>query len=896
MGTAGSAEPPEAPGGPPPCAADADGLGGGVLCGRPLFRSSSDSEASKGCAVEWAQEREHPVSQIAEKTVRVPFVLQPWWLGVAPLVVEVDVPAASQREPPQAVDACEEARRAILKRCCTVASRWRARHPHACELPEEEWLELLKGLRLVGDDGAPLRDTALPVALHRRQRGDASADEADGGAGDCDPSRLPIPWPDARLLAVLPAAAAAVAAAAAAETEELSPWREAQSRPAADSCPAITDTRSSTPLHVERCLDTPVPHAQQEHAQDEADSGRGPPEVRMIVPERAAGGQWVWLLGRGFGGCREESIQVFCGLEHGGPLPAAETLRASDALLGFRVPEGCRAGAPVVVYSPYGKSYNRVELNVDDKAAAHALPLPEPCGGGRYYVPSCVPRGVERVRVMVGGLQASEVSVLPQPGAADASDSRGATVAFTVPSEVRASAPFGPVKLPVVLELPDGALRVCEEPLEYSETPLPTPPPADSPRPADALLETLGLKSPAPSPRMPTPRGVPAEHDGDRCPGVVWLAVPDSVQLCEVSQCSFLQTLRKLRRLIGLPRERILANDAPEEMRLGWKDWRAVCKAQELAMHYSHHRSAPETRAAAVLLKPLADCVWCAVRALDLPGICARGFETGDVIFYDLWARDWIRDLDLRDWWSRRFFEAQRLYDRLSHSGVFVAGVRGPQIMHFLRTRVKELRCAAAWSYMPKREVDFSRVFRRFGRLTPDWQKKAVQWYRGIMCNRALEVQRIANPQADLTDMLAIVARTESIALSRAHLDAEQRSWRLTMSHDLQSRGDAAQLVHPMCSGFTASLLLEAFLELERLFAKEGRCLIDQGEKALGEDLLAVEVHEVVLQRTLEFGPRDLHNWDIWLERNERPPGVVLLSSREVRSAVTLAREESVSQ
>ena len=91
-----------------------------------------------------------------------------------------------------------------------------------------------------------------------------------------------------------------------------------------------------------------------------------------------------------------------------------------------------------------------------------------------------------------------------------------------------------------------------------------------------------------------------------------------------------------------------------------------------------------------------------------------KSFKTGDIIFYDLANRKRM-GLEAS---SSMMLIVQKAYDRFSHSGIFVAGQKNeePVLLHGLRLKLKRLMWVDT-TYMPKRRIDFSRVFERFDEL-----------------------------------------------------------------------------------------------------------------------------------------------------------------------------------
>eukprot|EP01065_Artemidia_motanka_P016880 TRINITY_DN2047_c0_g3_i1.p1 TRINITY_DN2047_c0_g3~~TRINITY_DN2047_c0_g3_i1.p1 ORF type:complete len:1103 (+),score=344.70 TRINITY_DN2047_c0_g3_i1:249-3311(+) len=404
---------------------------------------------------------------------------------------------------------------------------------------------------------------------------------------------------------------------------------------------------------------------------------------------------------------------------------------------------------------------------------------------------------------------------------------------------------------------------------------------------AEQLLVVEPDGGPHTSPRA---RGAPPEIDAAGC----WLLPPDSVLCGGVSARQVLRTLAKVHALrqIGKGMDLAAPSAVPPSLRLDSGDFRAICKAQESDTEplqfetQNTHMEGDETRnkATAPLFHRLFLLLWRAVTQLQLLSLLMSGFADGDIVFYDLDQRARTGHFSNLDWFAFRYFQVQQRWDRFSHSGCFWHGPYGARVFHSLRQRNKSIGNCGSWAYHCKREIDFAKVYMRFSRdLTPEVIERVPVWFGEVIVRKARVGQEVANGQAEYSDVLRVLTHT-SKRIARESLPKEQfMTWRLTMAEDLRAAdaedGRRWTPPRPMCSGFTASVMLEAFLEVEDMIRREGERLRAAGEPV---DFSGVVVRGSILFDTLSFSPTALHRWDVWRDELERPPGIFHVAADDV--------------
>eukprot|EP01062_Namystynia_karyoxenos_P019215 TRINITY_DN17203_c0_g2_i1.p1 TRINITY_DN17203_c0_g2~~TRINITY_DN17203_c0_g2_i1.p1 ORF type:complete len:782 (+),score=119.03 TRINITY_DN17203_c0_g2_i1:139-2484(+) len=392
-----------------------------------------------------------------------------------------------------------------------------------------------------------------------------------------------------------------------------------------------------------------------------------------------------------------------------------------------------------------------------------------------------------------------------------------------------------------------------------------------------------------------------AQPLGPEPPGGRWLVYPargderrDRMVLHEVTQLDLARLLHKLQ-LLGAHKEaRGALAGAPAAGCLGFREFRALFLAQELTQDFAVFvRTEEEAAPLAALYQPLARAAWELVAQLGLPELFAEQYRPGDVIFYDLFSRERVGEVDLRGRLNSWLFKVQRYYDRFSHSGLFVRAAKQPRggpytigdrpaVFHSIGSKVKILRFCASFACIPKREIDFSCVF---GEDAGCWQglqqqerDEAEQHFEQVIQRYLSQVATIRNKTAGTGDYMRIV---RSSAAECKDMDKDPCStWKLARD------GEAGEARKVMCSGFTASLLLEAWRECAGRFLRLAGDARDRRQYQKHLRLNACgSVRPVLNRNALDFSPQDLHRWPVWRRSLARAPGLLNVAAPEVREA-----------
>eukprot|EP01062_Namystynia_karyoxenos_P008511 TRINITY_DN12999_c0_g2_i4.p1 TRINITY_DN12999_c0_g2~~TRINITY_DN12999_c0_g2_i4.p1 ORF type:complete len:859 (+),score=203.45 TRINITY_DN12999_c0_g2_i4:109-2577(+) len=341
----------------------------------------------------------------------------------------------------------------------------------------------------------------------------------------------------------------------------------------------------------------------------------------------------------------------------------------------------------------------------------------------------------------------------------------------------------------------------------------------------------------------------------------------------------------------------------PTHLRLGMEDFRALLLAEELTAHWRSRAEDPEVRKVAPFFRPLTAAVAAAAGQCALRERFSSSFRPGDVLFYDLRARELVHETEFENCVDRTLFRLQRRYDRFSHSGVFAwldsPTGRMPVVLHSLRGKVRVLRYSTSWACLTKREPDFSQILGEqpsaYAAL-PERERAVLQArYEDAAQRQLAQHHQLLNPSAGMCAMGRIAACG---AADAAGLCSQccRRPRRL-------GGGEAV-----ICSGFTAGVLAACFDELvmgleeaaleyeteaqRRVAAARGGTPAEQAAaEAEGRRLRASAracrrcacVRAAVRARNpLLFTPRDLHRWPVWRSGCSRPPGVLSVASAEV--------------
>eukprot|EP01064_Diplonema_japonicum_P026498 TRINITY_DN3793_c0_g1_i1.p1 TRINITY_DN3793_c0_g1~~TRINITY_DN3793_c0_g1_i1.p1 ORF type:complete len:701 (+),score=150.15 TRINITY_DN3793_c0_g1_i1:4324-6426(+) len=552
-----------------------------------------------------------------------------------------------------------------------------------------------------------------------------------------------------------------------------------------------------------------------------------PPELHNIEPPIAAEGEWVNVVGNLFGGCSAKHVHVLCGLDSSGtgPCLATDVIRVNHKVVRFKVPSGVQSVCPIIIACPFGRSRNKsvLEVRQPELQASLVLKSIEAPYDDMGCYTICGAGFTEDITVSVNG------HVLPKESWELRSD-----------EHITAEADLSDL---------DGVLTAAV--WNDSQT--------------ASVVSTVAPSQSACTAALP-------------CTLQTWCLAPDKVTCNGVPMRHFVRCLYRIGALarykmhLGTPScESVI----PESIKLTLEDYRALCKAQELTEQYYFCKTQRGGTGVAVLFKSLGNMLWKAAESFGLPELVQGGYKEGDVLFYDLQSRTALGDVELRDASASAFFRLQKTYDRFSHSGVFIRKKSRPAIFHGLRTRVKDLTVPAAFAYMPKREVDLRKVFFRFRYLPETMQEKMDMWYREAVCRRAKQGQLILNDCADLWDIIKVV---------RSIPGRQSQALSVVGDPGVLGRGDTVRI---MCSAFTASILLESFLEMETKL----HSIAAQEEDLSTRNLyLSVTVHPSLVIDTLSLPPKLLHKWNVWRDTLSSPPLLLAISASDVHSSFRALR------
>eukprot|EP01062_Namystynia_karyoxenos_P010863 TRINITY_DN13876_c0_g1_i3.p1 TRINITY_DN13876_c0_g1~~TRINITY_DN13876_c0_g1_i3.p1 ORF type:complete len:1078 (+),score=252.00 TRINITY_DN13876_c0_g1_i3:83-3235(+) len=370
-----------------------------------------------------------------------------------------------------------------------------------------------------------------------------------------------------------------------------------------------------------------------------------------------------------------------------------------------------------------------------------------------------------------------------------------------------------------------------------------------------------------------------------------WLVCPDTTTCFDVCHRDCLRFLSKLQGLRKLGMDEIQANRTPDQLRLDARDFRTLTMAQDLTEHYLWFCDQKGVKDTAPFFRNLAMALWSEAEAAGLLQLLRQGFEPGDVIFYDLEGRAQVRDVYLGDMLQQVFYHVQKRYDQHSHSGLFLLDGDGhPAIIHVIGQRVKQLRVASSWLYNMKREVDLAKVFLGWEDLTDEQRGAVTAQFRGGVQGWLREAPLVRNRTAEAMQMAAIIRRgaPEQVEAVPGVTSARALStWRLTRAdREALAAGPVTPAgPHVMCSGFTASVLLEVWLDVQSWAQATP-------EDAPGASALrALRVRPELQLNVLLFHPRNLHDWNVWKDKMERPPGVLLVACPAIQTSFEKLRE-----
>ena len=595
----------------------------------------------------------------------------------------------------------------------------------------------------------------------------------------------------------------------------------------------------------------------------DADYGTGllPPSISKVEPPFGQIGSSVIIHGSLFGGCSITDLKVLCGLHNDSipklsrqPVVATDVERLSSKMIRVRIPQGVRCSFPIIVTSPFGRSprnnlphykvclHDEVVMPLTIKVASihdnelrlHGNNLDPPLNIsiiGRA-IPHCDVAFISDTDISI---QLSGIVTLK-----DISESSTGAPIVIHNNETSCCYIYNAKKVYLNMKGRSGSyIPESLKKLNYIESC------------SDREEEEYATQSKQ-----------------------YWIIAPDSVSWHGITMKSVIRVMYKLRCLEKLKvSDSTFKHPIPEKLLLTLPDYRSICKSQELHEQYFFYRTQSSSIATAPLFKSLCQALWKQAEDFKLMDVAVQGYTDGDVLFYDLQNRAALGDIDLRDRWSSAFYRLQKGYDRYSHSGIFVrrsGKASRPAIFHGLRTRVKDLVVPAAFSYMPKREIDLGKVFFRFQFLPEDMQEKMYFWYREGIVSRSRQGQLILNDCADLWDIVTVV---NSVPTER------RKSLTQVGEQQHQRRGSVSKV---MCSAFTASVLLETFLEIQnRLYA-----VADQEfESSLSILYKSIHVHPSFLVDTLAVAPKLLHQWNIWRDQLQDSPGLLQISASDVRTS-----------
>eukprot|EP01060_Flectonema_neradi_P019919 TRINITY_DN2742_c0_g4_i2.p1 TRINITY_DN2742_c0_g4~~TRINITY_DN2742_c0_g4_i2.p1 ORF type:complete len:796 (+),score=131.04 TRINITY_DN2742_c0_g4_i2:76-2388(+) len=577
-----------------------------------------------------------------------------------------------------------------------------------------------------------------------------------------------------------------------------------------------------------------------------------PPTINRIDPPFGAVGSSVLIHGSLFGGCSIADLKVLCGLHddsvpklEGRPVVATDVERLSSKLLRVRVPDGVRSSFPILVTSPFGRSpksnlphFRIVENDISKSICVTSAQIDQgqlTLLGRNFTPPLTITVSGHTVPHSLESITDTELCV-PLPSLEECDITSG---------------------IPIVVYNDTSSCCYIHNPKKVARN----------------MRGRSGSYIP----------NIVGNQLVDRTPesSTFWVVPPKSMMWHGVSMQKVIRVMFKLRKLDQYRTDSTtFRQPIPEQYLLTLEDFQSLCKSQELREQYFFYRTQPGSIATAPLFKSICQSLWTQAEEFKLMDVAVRGYNDGDVLFYDLQNRAALGDIDLRDRWSSAFYRLQKGYDRYSHSGIFVrrsGKASRPAIFHGLRTRVKDLVVPAAFSYMLKREVDLSKVFFRFQFLPEEMRETMYFWYREGIVVRSRQGQLILNDCADLWDIVTVVNSVPT-----------ERKKSLTQVGEHQRRGSVAKI---MCSAFTASVLLETFLEVQnRLHA-----IADQEfDSTLASCYKSVQVHPSLLVDTLAVAPKLLHQWNIWRDQLQEEPGLLQIAAADVRTSFELLQSLQV--
>jgi len=277
----------------------------------------------------------------------------------------------------------------------------------------------------------------------------------------------------------------------------------------------------------------------------------------------------------------------------------------------------------------------------------------------------------------------------------------------------------------------------------------------------------------------------------------------------------------------------------PSHALLGYEDLRALhysCYLKDSKRLFDDQPNATYFRLLIELVSrefedctPLRNCWW-------------LGYRSGDIVFYDLQGRENMGDFVSEAVGTSLFYWMQKTYDQFSHSGLLVVSGSVPRLFHGLSNRIKVLNYPLLSVYMPRRRIDFQKVYEGYTTLNPEVQLKILTLFTSAVHVRSANYSMYTNTSPGFWSGLWAIF-----------------GWRLgqvTTSPELLSKkSDPAnpQAATPLCSGFTSAVLYEVLAEV-------GKTIIAD----YPELKAAMQFKSVMNRDVLNFTPKELHYWDVW--------------------------------
>eukprot|EP00759_Apiculatamorpha_spiralis_P021883 PhF_6_TR26366/c1_g1_i1/m.37997 len=324
---------------------------------------------------------------------------------------------------------------------------------------------------------------------------------------------------------------------------------------------------------------------------------------------------------------------------------------------------------------------------------------------------------------------------------------------------------------------------------------------------------------------------------------IVYVTVGESVRLMQVVDApQMLKTYMKLSNLVAVLLEDpgVEAAAIPPEHLLSYSDLRCM----HYACYLRDSKRLFEEQPHYIYFKGLVLLLSQKFNESPVLANCwFQGYRTGDVVFYDLIGRERMGDFVSEVYGTNVFYWVQKIYDNYSHSGIVVTSGSCPRLFHGLAHRIKVLNYPLFAIYMPRRRVDFSKVFKGYNTLPNEVQVAVTAIFT-------------SGAHARVVDYNMYVNETPGFWQGIWRLFGWRFGTTTTKPELLTKKVDATNaMTHPLCSGFTAAVVYEVLLEAQTKIREQHP-----------EYHSEMEFLEVMHRDVLNFTPKELHNWNIWME------------------------------